>query len=89
MLMHLAGTASASHAYVFDCPAKTCHLMTFKMVEGNKYIRIHYRTSYICFLAVFTVRHGDNYIIRSPQSVCYDYLAACSYGIKAVYICTV
>ena len=89
VLLHLPCPASASHADIFDCAAKACSLMAFKMAQADKYIRIHNRPPDLGCLAVLPVYHRDLHLIRSPKAVADDNLAACSHRVEPVEIGTI
>ena len=89
MLLHLSGTASASHTDIFQCTAKARCLMAFEMAQADKDIRVHDRMTNQCCFAIFSVNNRNFDFIGSSHSISNDNLASCSNGIESIQICAV
>ena len=84
MLLHFAGSGTAAHSDVLQSTAKACCLMPLEVRQRNKNICIHHRTANVSFLAIFTISHRNQNIIRTLQTVSDDNLTSGCNGIKAV-----
>ena len=84
VLVHLAGTAAAAHADIFQRSAKAYILMPLEMGQGNQDIGLHNRAADPRCLAVFAVGDGHLHIVRAPKPVADDNLATGGDGIKTV-----
>ena len=84
MLLHLACTAAAAHADIFDGTAKSGRFMSLKVRQADKNIRIHNCTSDLRCRTILCIRNRYFYLVRTPQTVSDQNLTACCDGIKAV-----
>ena len=89
MLLHFAGSGTAAHSDVLQSTAKACCLMPLEVRQRNKNICIHHRTANVSLLAIFTVSHRNQNIIRTLQTVSNDNLTSGCDSIKAVDVCAV
>ena len=89
MLLHFSCTASASHTDIFNGSAKSGCLMSLKMAQADKNVRIHDRMSDQSRFAVFSVYNRNFYFIRSSQAISDDNLTSGRSCIKTIEICTV
>ena len=89
MLLHFSCPAPAAHTEVFNRSSESGLLVSLEMIKRYHDVSVHNRAPYVCFLTVFPVRNRYRYIIRSPESIRYDYLTSRSHGIESVYIGTV
>ena len=85
VLLHLAGTACASHAEILDGSAESAHLMSLKMIQRDDDIGIIQGPSYVGLLAVFAVFYRDRYLICPLESVSYEHITARSHAVKSVH----
>ena len=89
MLLHLSGTASASHTDILQSTAKGGCLMSLEMAETDKNICVHDSMSKQGSFAVFSVYYRNFYFIGSAQTVSDDNLTTGRNGIKSIQICAV
>mgnify|MGYP006922469396 CR=1 FL=1 len=59
LLFHLPGTAAAAHPDILKCTAKSGCLMSFKVVQADKDIRIHNRSPDQRALTIFPVWNAE------------------------------
>ena len=69
MLILFAGTGSAAHTDIFDCPAKSRHFMSFKMCQTDEHVRIHNGPADFRFLNILSPAHRNSNIVSSLQTI--------------------
>ena len=62
--------------------------MAFKMIHGDKDIRIHDGTTDLGFFDIFSAFHRDIYLVCSFQAIGDQHVAARVIRVKPVLICT-
>ena len=88
MLFHLAGTAAAAHADIFQAAAEPGHFMSLKVTETDKYICIHNRFSDFCFFYKFSALHRNAHVICSLQAVADNNMTAGGQQVKSIFVCS-
>lgn len=86
MLLHLAGTAAASHARVLHGAAKTGLLMTLKVGEADHDIGIHERLTDLGLVHVLAALDRDERLVGALEAIGDDDLAARGIRGKAVLV---
>ena len=86
MLLHLAGTAAASHAQVLHGAAKTGLLMTLKVGETDHDIGIHERLTDLGLAHVLATLDRDERLVGALEAVGDDDLATRGIRGKAVLV---
>ena len=86
MLLHLAGTAAASHTQVLHGAAKAGLLMALKVGEANHDIGIHERLTDLSFVHVLAALDRDERLVGALEAVGNDDLATRSIRGKAVLV---
>ena len=86
MLLHLAGTAAASHAQVLHGAAKTGLLMTLKVGEANHDIGIHERLTDLGLVHILAALNRDERLVGALEAVGDDDLATRGIRGKAVLV---
>ena len=86
MLLHLAGTAAASHAQVLHGAAKARLLMTFKVRKTDHDIGIHECLADLCLAHILTALDRNERLVGALESVGDDDLATRGIRGKAVLI---
>ena len=86
MLLHLAGTAAASHAQVLHGAAKTGLLMALKVGEADHDIGVHERLTNLGLVYVLAVLDRDECLVGTLEAVGDDDLATRGIRGKAVLI---
>ncbi|KXA67248.1 hypothetical protein HMPREF3201_02059 [Megasphaera sp. MJR8396C] len=89
MLFHLAGTAAAAHAYVFNGSAKTRRFVTLEVSQADEDVGIHDGPADFSRFDIFAVFDGDFDFIRAPKAVANDDLTACRHRVVAIKVGTV
>ena len=74
--IHFTCTATRTHTYIFNCAAKACYFVSFKMVNGNHNICIHYSPANAGNFTVFTAVYRYINVVRSADTVSDNILAA-------------
>lgn len=85
VLLHLARTGTAAHADVLYRTAEARFLVTLKMRQRNKHVRIHDGGADLRFLDVLAV-YGNEGLVRAFKPVGDYDVAADLHGRKAVHI---
>ena len=62
---HLACTAAAAHANVFNNAAEAGHFVSFKMIQADDNIGVHQRLADFGFFYQFAVRHRHISLVRA------------------------
>ena len=86
MLLHLAGTAAASHAQVLHGAAKTGLLMALKVSETDHNVGIHERLTDLGLAHVLAALDRDERLVGTLEAVGDDDLATRSIRGKAVLV---
>ena len=86
MLLHLAGTAAASHAQVLHGAAKTGLLMALKVGEADHNIGIHKCLTDLCLAHVLAALDRDKRLVGALEAVGDDDLATRGIRGKAVLV---
>ena len=86
MLLHLAGTAAASHTQVLHGAAKTGLLMALKVGEANHDIGIHERLTDLGLVHVLAALDRDERLVGALEAVGDDDLATRGIRGKAVLV---
>ena len=86
MLLHLAGTAAASHAQVLHGAAKARLLMALKVRKADHDVGIHECLADLCLAHVLTALDRDECLVGALEAVGDDDLAARGIRGKAVLI---
>lgn len=86
MLLHLAGTAAASHAQVLHGAAKTGLLMALKVGEADHDIGVHERLTNLGLVYVLAVLDRDECLVGTLEAVGDDDLATRGIRGKAVLV---
>ena len=86
MLLHLAGTAAASHAQVLHGAAKAGLLMTLKVSKADHDVGIHERLADLGLVHVLAALDWDECLVGALEAVGDDDLAARSVRGKAVLV---
>ena len=86
MLLHLAGTAAASHAQVLHGAAKARLLMTLKVGEADHDVGIHECLADLCLAHVLAALDRDERLVGALEAVGDDDLAARGVRGKAVLV---
>ena len=86
MLLHLAGTAAASHAQVLHGAAKTGLLMALKVGEADHDIGIHERLTDLGLVHVLAALDRDERLVGALEAVGDDDLATRGIRGKAVLV---
>ena len=86
MLLHLAGTAAASHAQVLHGAAKTGLLMTLKVGEANHDIGVHERLTDLGLVHILAALNRDERLVGALEAVGDDDLATRGIRGKAVLV---
>ena len=89
MLLHLSGTASASHTDILQSTAKAGCLMSLEVAETDKNICVHDSMADQGSFTVFSVHYRNFYFIGSSNSVTDDDLTSGCDRVKSIKICTV
>ena len=63
--LHLTGTRTATHTNILNGTAEAGGFMPFEVVERNKYIGIHNRSTDFCLLDVLAALDRHIYFIRA------------------------
>ena len=86
MLLHLAGTAAASHAQVLHGAAKAGLLMTLKVREADHDVGIHECLADLCLAHVLAALDRDERLVGTLEAVGDDDLATRGIRGKAVLV---
>ena len=86
MLLHLAGTAAASHAQVLHGAAKAGLLMALKVSEADYDVGIHECLADLCLAHVLAALNRDERLVGALEAVGDDDLATRGIRGKAVLI---
>ena len=89
VLLHFSCAAAASHTDILNGSAKSGCLMSLKVTQTDKNVRIHDRMSDQSRLAVFSVYNRNFYFIRSPQTISDNNLTSGCSCVKTIQICAV
>ena len=86
MLLHLAGTAAATHTQVLHGAAKTGLLMALKVGETNHNVGIHECLADLCLAHILTTLDRDERLVGTLEAVGDDDLATRGIRGKAVLV---
>ena len=86
MLLHLAGTAAASHAQVLHGAAKTGLLMALKVGEADHNVGVHERLTDLGLVHVLAALDRDERLVGALEAVGNDDLATRSIRDKAILV---
>ena len=86
MLVHLSRAASASHTDIFQSAAEACGLMALKMGQRDKDVRVHHGPPYVRFRTVLAAGNRNQHIVRPPEAVRDDHVAAGGQLVKTIFL---
>ena len=89
MLLHLSCSAARAHTDVLDGTTETSHLMALEMGQADENIRIHDGPANLGLLDILTILDRHLSLIRTPETIGDDDLAARRERIEAVDIGTI